>query len=106
MNLKRYLGVLGVFIFVSGCVGTLDSLHVVKGEAPLSDNCEVIVTDPLTAGVIANEKVAGIFSVVYVSGGVLPEVDVTAYCNGAKVRALKAVAPRNVGDIDLGKLAP
>ena len=91
----------------SGCVGTMDSLHAVKGQAPQTPGCDVAVSEAGTGRLIRKEKVHGNFSVDYTAGGPFPpKVDIAAYCNGTKVKELKAVAPRTVGEIDLGKLAP
>jgi hypothetical protein len=52
------------------------------------------------------EKVQGQFSVRYIASGPFPpKVDIAAYCNGLKVKELKAVSAR-ANEIDLGKLAP
>lgn len=89
-----------------GCVGTVDSLHSVEGEAPNNAECEVKVTTTGTSKVLAQDKVRGKFSVVYVASGPSPSnVDIAANCNGVKVRELNGVAPRPNATIDLGKLA-
>jgi hypothetical protein len=33
-------------------------------------------------------------------------MDIAAYCDGTKVKELKAVAPRQAEEVDLGTLAP
>ena len=84
----------------------MDSLHAVRGEAPAGANCEITVTERDSARV-RKEKVSGAFSVSYTSSGPFPpQVDVTAYCDGVKVKEMKGISPRNAGDTDLGKLAP
>ena len=85
----------------------MDSLHAVTGEAPDGSNCEVTVTEPDSARVSRKAKVSGAFSVSYMASGPFPsKVDVTAYCDGVKVKEMKGISPRNAGDTDLGKLAP
>ena len=85
----------------------MDSLHTVNGEAPPASNCEVTVTEADVARVNRKQKVAGAFSVTYMASGPFPpKVDVTAYCDGVKVKEVKGISPRNVGDTNLGKLAP
>ena len=107
MGAPRIPGVVAMLALASGCAGTVDSLHAVRGEAPLGGNCEVTVTEPDSARVSRKEKVSGAFSVSYTASGPFPpKVDVTAYCDGIKVKELKGISPRNVGDTDLGKLAP
>lgn len=91
---------------VAACA-TVDSVHPVKGEAPRTGDCEIAVSETGTARVIRKEKVQGSFSMSFTSSGPFPpNVDVAAYCNGAKVKELKSIAPRNLREIDLGKLAP
>ena len=107
MDAPRIPGVLVILALASGCVGTMDSLHAVTGEAPAARKCEVTVTEPNTARVSAREKVSGAFSVSYMASGPFPpKVDVTAYCDGVKVKEMKGISPRSMGDTDLGKLAP
>ena len=107
MNAPRISSVVAILVLASGCIGTMDSLHAVRGEAPAGSNCEVTVTQPNNAGVTTKEKVSGPFSVSYMASGPFPpKVDVTAYCDGVKVKEMKGISPRNVGDTDLGKLAP
>src|SRR5262245_15504570 len=100
MTAARYPKSLWICVVACGCVGTMDSLHAVKGEAPHSGSCDISVVDTETGGLLAFREVAGTFSVTYTAGGYVPRVDVLAYCNNAKVRDLKAVSPRSVGDID------
>ena len=107
MSAVRYLSVACVLALASGCIGTMDSLHAVKGEAPSAGNCEIAATEAGGARLVEKRKVSGVFSVSYTAGGPFPpKVDVAAYCNGAKVRELKGISPRSEGDTDLGKLAP
>lgn len=83
----------------------MDSLHVVKGDAPKGASCEVVVTSG--ADVLRREEVNGSFEVTYIAAGPLPsKVDVTAYCGGRSVKEIKGIAPRSVGDVELGKLQP
>ena len=85
----------------------MDSLHTVKGEAPSARDCEVTVAETDSGRVSAREKVQGVFSVSYMASGPFPsKVDVAAYCNGTKVKELKGISPRAVGEANLGKLAP
>ena len=107
MDAPRIASVALILAVASGCIGTMDSLHAVKGEAPAGSNCEVTVTEPDSARVSRQEKVSGTFSVSYIASGPFPpKVDVAAYCDGVKVKEMKGISPRNVGDTDLGKLAP
>jgi hypothetical protein len=107
MSGVRYLSVAAVLASASSCIGTMDSLHAVKGEAPSAGNCEITVTEADGSRVVEKEKVSGVFSVSYMASGPFPpKVDVAASCNGVKVRELKGISPRNAGDTDLGKLAP
>jgi hypothetical protein len=90
-----------------GCVGTVDSLHMVQGEAPATGGCAVVISKAGTADVIAKESVRGSFSVMYAaSGPIAPSVDISAECFGATVKELKAVSPRSMGNVQLGNLAP
>ena len=93
---------------LAACVGTADSLHVVRGEAPEAGDCEVAITEAGNPHRVAREKVQGSFAVDYTLGGPFPRngVDIAAYCNGVKVKELKGVSPRGTGDANLGKLAP
>jgi hypothetical protein len=93
---------------MAGCVGTADSLHVVKGEAPEVGDCEVTVTEAGDTHRLTSQKVRGAFAVDYTLGGPFPrKVDIAAYCNGIKVKELKNISPRGEGrDADLGKFAP
>ena len=96
-----------IVALLSGCVGTIDSLHYVAGEAPTDRGCEVKVLGTGTADVFAHERVRGKFSVGYTSSGPFPpRVDIVAYCDGAKIKELKRIAPRDYGTIDLGQLSP
>jgi hypothetical protein len=107
MNAARILSIVAVLGLASGCIGTMDSLHAVKGEAPVARDCEVTVAEADSGRVSAREKVSGAFSVSYMASGPFPpKVDVAAYCNGAKVKEMKGISPRHVGDTNLGKLAP
>ena len=93
-------------VLIPGC-GTMDSLHYVKGQAPSSSNCEVVVSESGGTHVKAKDNVSGSFAVSYTAGGPFPsKVDVAAYCNGVKVKELKGISPRSAGDTDLGRLAP
>jgi hypothetical protein len=106
MPVKR-LGAASLLAFVSACVGTMDSLHFVKGETPQGQTCEVTVTEAGTGRPMERERVQGNFSVRYMASGPFPpKVDVSAYCNGVKVKEVKAVGARSANEIDLGKLAP
>jgi hypothetical protein len=106
VNARWYASVVAVGA-LAACVGTADSLHVVRGEAPEAGDCEVAVTEAGNAHRLAREKVRGTFAVDYTLGGPFPRnVDIAAYCNGVKVKELRSVSPRGVGDADLGKLAP
>jgi len=107
MDAARILSIVAVLGLASGCIGTMDSLHAVKGEAPVSRDCEVTVAETQSGRLSAKEKVSGVFSVAYMASGPFPpKVDVAAYCNGAKVKEMKGISPRDVGDTNLGKLAP
>ena len=107
MSAPRYLSVVLILPLMYGCIGTIDSLHAVRGEAPSAGNCEVTVAENDGARLVEREKVSGAFSVRYMASGPFPaKVDVAAYCNGIKVKELKGISPRTAGDIDLGKLAP
>jgi hypothetical protein len=106
MSAQRYLRLIGATVLVSGC-GTMDSLHYVKGQAPSSSACEVVVSESGGTHVKAQDTVSGSFAVSYTAGGPFPsKVDVAAYCNGIKVKELKGISPRSAGDTDLGTLAP
>jgi hypothetical protein len=99
--------VVTVPFFLLGCVGTMDSVHTVEGEAPADARCEVRVLRSGTSEVIKQQAVSGRFSISYLASGPAPgKVDVTAYCNGSKVREVPAFAPRGMEVIDLGVLAP
>ena len=90
-----------------GCVGTVDSLHMVQGEAPATDACEVVISKVGTTDVIAKESVRGNFSITYAaSGPISSSVDISAACFGATVKELRGVSPRSTGNVQLGKLAP
>jgi hypothetical protein len=92
---------------LAGCVGTMDSLQEVKGEAPIAGGCEVEVTAAGTADVLARRMVKGAFVVGYMITGPSPsEVDITGYCEGVKRKELRGVAPRRAGTIEFGSLAP
>ncbi len=107
MDAARAVSIVVVLSLAPGCVGTMDSLHEVKGEAPVARDCEVTVTEASDARVRAREKVSGTFSVSYMASGPFPsKVDVAAYCGGVKVKEVKGISPRSMGDTDLGKLAP
>jgi hypothetical protein len=107
MSAVRYLGVASTLALASGCIGTVDSLHYVSGEAPSAANCEVSISEAGGARQLKSEKVRGAFRVSYIASGPFPpRVDVAAYCDGTKVKEAKGVSPRNVGDTDFGKLAP
>jgi hypothetical protein len=107
MRLVRYLSIVWILVSASGCVGTIDSLHYTKGDAPSAGNCEITVTEADGAYLVKKEKVSGVFSVSYTAGGPFPpKVDVAAFCNGAKTKELRRISPRTAGDTDLGKLLP
>jgi hypothetical protein len=107
MTAARYLTSIGFLALASACVGTIDSLHYVQGEAPSSAGCEVLVSEAGSSHEKAREKVSGSFRVGYTAGGPFPsDVDIAAYCDGVKVKELKGVSPRQVGNTNLGKLAP
>jgi len=92
-------------LLLTGCVGTMDSLHYVVGEAPGNAQCEVRLTEAGTAESIRKETVQGKFRISFTASGPFPSrVDVAAYCDGIKVKELKAVAPRKMDTIDLGEL--
>ena len=105
MTAEQYLGLAALLILAPGC-GTMDSLHYVTGEAPRAANCEVLITE-VDDAYEKKEQVSGSFKVSYIASGPFPSrVDVAAYCDGMKVKELKGISPRRVGDTDLGKLAP
>ena len=92
---------------LAGCVGTIDSLHTVEGEAPTNASCEVRITEAGTPRLVKKQEVEGKFSVTYVASGPFPsEIDVTAFCGGAKVKEVKNVSPRREGTVSLGIIAP
>lgn len=94
-------------LLTSACVGTMDSLHSIKGQAPEDGSCEVTITTAYEPPLVSVRKVRGDFSLGYTAGGPFPpRVDVAAYCNGVKVKERRAIDPRRMGDIDLGTLAP
>ena len=96
-----------VLALTSACAGTMDSVHTVRGQAPEWRNCEVAVTESGTGRVVQKAGVIGNFSVEYTVGGLFPPtMDIAAYCDGTKVKELKAVAPRRAEEVDLGTLAP
>jgi hypothetical protein len=96
-----------VSLSLIGCLGPMSSLHWVQGEAPVGGGCDVVVTKTGTTEVIAKESVRGNFSVTYsASGPIAPRVDISAQCNGATIKELKAVSPRSTESAQLGKLAP
>ena len=95
-----------LFAAVTGCVGTMDSLHRVTGIAPDIEGCEVRVTAAGSHDVLARERVRGEFSVTYAAPGVAPKVDVIATCAGVAVAERKSVAPRESGVLALGRVAP
>jgi hypothetical protein len=104
---RRYIGAIGILAVTSACVGTADSLHFVRGEAPAVGGCEVTVTEAGRPDRLTREAVQGPFAVSYTLGGPFPrKVDVVAYCNGVKVKELKSISPRGTGDAELGKIAP
>src|SRR5882762_574941 len=106
MTAERYLGLVALMILAPGC-GTMDSLHYVTGEAPRSAHCEILVSEVGDSYEKAKEKVSGSFKVGYIASGPFPSrVNVAAFCDGAKVKELKGISPRRVGNTDLGKLAP
>jgi hypothetical protein len=103
----KRLGAALLLACVSACIGTMDSLHFVKGETPPGQTCEVTVTEAATGRPMEKEQVQGKFSVKYMASGPFPpKVDVSAYCNGVKVKEVKAVVARGANEIDIGKLAP
>jgi hypothetical protein len=107
MSTALKLSTVTVVVLVCGCVGTIDTLHSVKGEAPAVRDCEITVTESHSSRVIEKERVSGAFSVTYMASGPFPpKVDVAAYCNGVKVKEMKGISPRNTGDTNLGTLAP
>ena len=91
----------------AACVGTTDSLHTVEGDAPANASCEVRITEAGTSRLIKEEGVQGKFSVTYMTSGPFPsEIDIAAFCGGAKVREVKNVSPRQAGAVSLGTIAP
>ena len=108
MSLRSHPIILGFTVAaLFGCVGTVDSVHSVQGDAPGSGECNVTVTKGDSSNVIASETVRESFSVYYGAAGPFPSsVDITARCNGVIVKELKAVSPRSSGNIQLGTLAP
>jgi hypothetical protein len=106
MTAVRCLGLAALLMLASGCM-PVDSLHYVTGEAPQSSNCEILVSEIDDSYEKTREKVSGPFRLSYVASGPFPSrVNVAAYCDGTKVKELKGISPRRVGNTDLGKLAP
>jgi hypothetical protein len=98
---------LGLLTVLGGCVGTMDSLHTVEGVAPDNGSCRVVVSETDSTRVVSSDDVRGRFTVSYTAGGPFPpKVDIAGVCNGKTVKQLKAVAPRTMGVVDLGTLAP
>src|SRR6266850_6281578 len=103
----RRLITLFVLSPLAACLGTIESLHVVKGEAPQGANCEILISEARSGRVTDVEKVQGSFRVQYVASGPFPpKLNIAAYCDQQKIKELKNVAARGLNEIDLGKLAP
>ena len=94
-----------VAVPLTGCVGTIDSLHRVEGEAPAT-GCTVSILRAGTNEVITTENVRGKFSFAHTAGGPFASrVDIVARCNDAVVKEVKSVSLRDVGDVQLGRIA-
>lgn len=92
--------------FVAGCIGPVDSIHRVTGNAPSDAKCEVSVREADSAYVLARKTVKDSFAVIYQASGPFPSsVDIVANCNGITTRELKAISPRSSKDVDLGNIA-
>jgi hypothetical protein len=83
-----------------------DSLHYIRGEAPLGGDCEIRMSEVSEPSRIRTERVQGTFAVRHIAAGgpLAPDVKVAAYCDGIKVRE-ETLTPTD-GDIQLGTLAP
>jgi hypothetical protein len=104
---RAHLSVVIISLPLLGCVGTMDSIHLISGETQEKVECVVRVTRAGTSELITERMVQGRFSVSYLAAGPMPsKVDVAVYCGNSKVKEIRDIIPRRMPTIEFGKLPP
>ena len=101
------ISITALLLALSGCIGTMDSIHTVNGNVVSDSPCEFTVLISDTSEVIQNEYVKGNFSSNFIASGPIPEnVDFIVTCNGKNVKEIKDVYPRSKNVYEIGKIEP